>query len=306
MRHANIKSNDLVILNQEVWGGNLGWGKWGYFYQNNPAGGAYPNLLNNSVARYRGDQSERDTQFIEYWQARGRDLKNVVKQYSPNSLVLFFGENVPDPNGLCPTVSDRVICPLDQITYMPIGTGDARSPVMYYLPNLQKFEADFARGNFNGTYPWVSFSTSEDNGFSTPLTWDSKITQKLGWRLKTQDASGVIVYPGPYEHNVSVDYYLLHAKALADGFLRGLDPDAPPPPAEPPAVSAGGGGLTPRDRTPPAPPTSVTASSTDRQNILNAQPPLTLVARQALILQLKQLLLELLQQLLTLLRLRVG
>ena len=253
VRRANLQAGDVVLIDNEIWGGNLGWKKWYYFYQNNPTAGAYPDLLNRSVSRYHGSAEDRNAQFMDYWQTRGAELKAVVKKYSPNSLVLFYGENVSDAredlplnernctvNGravrscLCSAIDEKVVCPINEITYAPIGTGDARSPTMYYLPDWQKYEADFAAGDFNGAYPWVSFSTSARNGSYQSTTWDSKLTQKLGWRLREEGINGVIVYPGPYDHNVEVDYFLLQAQSLADGFLRRLDPDSPPPPPPPP------------------------------------------------------------------------
>ncbi len=269
IQRANIQSSDLVLFDNEIWGGNLGWEKWYYFYQNHPTLGAYPNLLNSSVSRYSGSREERNAQFIDYWQARNIDLKNVVKRYSPNSLVLFYGENIPDAREnlplndrnctvnnravrscLCSAIDEKVICPIREITYAPIGTGDARSPTMYYLPDRQKFESDFAAGDFGGSYPWLSFSTSERNGSYQSTSWDSKITQKLGLRLREKGIDGIIIYPGPYDHNVSVDYFLLQAKALVDGFLRRLDPDAPPPLPPPP--------LPPPPPSDTAPPSAIT------------------------------------------------
>jgi len=42
----------------------------------------------------------------------------------------------------------------------------------------------------------------------------------MGYLLKQE---GVIVYPRPDQHVVPVDYYMRHAQALVDGFVKGID-----------------------------------------------------------------------------------
>ena len=42
--------------------------------------------------------------------------------------------------------------------------------------------------------------------------------------MHQEGAAGAIVYPGPYEHDVPIDYYLAHADAFSKGFLNGLNP----------------------------------------------------------------------------------
>lgn len=182
----------------------------------------YPNAITNSYLIYSGNQSERFSQYESNWKARGKNIANLAKIKSSNILTLFYGENLPEiqesGNG--------------EMWMLP-GTGDAPSPDFYWSPNLTKVEYLLNTFDYSNSYPWISFAYSRYNY----NIWDPKITQKLGFLLKQEGVKGIIVYPGPGDHNDSlgltkeeaINYYYNHSKALMLGFVRGIDPDNPPP-----------------------------------------------------------------------------
>jgi len=199
---VGLRAGDVVIFDTEVWAYGVDW--------------YYPGVILNSPGRYQGTPDERYNTYRANWLARARDLVAVARRKSPNSPVLFFGEN--------------------QLTYdnpgdswMLPGSGDAPSPVFYWLPDLNLVKSKLAPATWSAAYPWVSFSFSAATWKAE--VWEPLKTQKLGFLLKTAGARGAIVYPGPFDHaaewNIPASLYVTHAKALADGFLRGLDPDVP-------------------------------------------------------------------------------
>ncbi len=247
VQRASVGANDLVLFDQEIWGGNLGWCEWGILWQNanNPItsgfilNGSYPHLLENSTGRYIGPAGQpayvQEKQFINYWKARSIDLTNVVKDEAPNTKVLFYGENPPyNPTipqacsryPLCPDGTlDQNECPVDEATYAPIGSGDAASPIFYLLPDISVIQTQLGKGNYAGSFVWVNFYQPV-YGQTGPwnLNWDPKVTQKIGKLLRDQGVAGVIIYTAPFALGIPIGDYKAHAKALADGFLRNQDP----------------------------------------------------------------------------------
>ncbi|MEK7552939.1 MAG: hypothetical protein AAB505_02420, partial [Patescibacteria group bacterium] len=207
--HATIASGDAVLFDIEIWGKP---GALEYYY---------PLVIQNSATRYSGSKDERYEQYEANWLARGRDVLNRVKSRSQNILTLFYGENVPDRENV-----DRE--QYEQLHMLP-GTGDHPSPDFYWSPDLNKVRFLLGQADYSGSYPWVSFSYSR----SGATNWDPEISQRLGLLLREEGVAGAIVYPGPGDHEVPVDYFMAHARAFADGFLRGLDPDVIPPEPSP-------------------------------------------------------------------------
>jgi hypothetical protein len=207
---SNITENDIVLFDTEVWGKHPSWVE---------AGGYYPGIIQNSQGRYSGTQEERYTQYIEYWRQRGNDLQSKVHEFSPNTPVLFYGEQ---------------IARLPQSTWMPVGTGFAPSPSMYYAPNLSylNISLDYYQP-YNGSYPWISFSTVQKNIISGNLSgatcttsycdvrMDPKVTQKMGYMFRQANVNGLVIYPGP--RHTSYEYFKEQSEALKRGFIDGID-----------------------------------------------------------------------------------
>lgn len=210
MRRANISSKDLVLFDTEVWGLKPDWVQY-----------CYPQAMATASERYSGATlSNRFQQYYQYWRERGIDLKNTAKNISPEIKTIFYGENIESLH--------------KEETWMPPRTGDFFAPEFYFAPNLVRAEEQLGKGNFRGAIFWISFSTT-NYAWTNPsgshsaagwftARWDPKVSQKLGYYLHQEGAAGAIVYPGPYEHEVPIDYYLAHADAFSKGFLNGLDP----------------------------------------------------------------------------------
>lgn len=210
MKRAGISSNDLVLFDTEVWGLKPDWAQY-----------CYPQALATVSERYNGATlNDRFQQYYQYWRERGLDLKNRVKNVNSGIKTIFYGENIDS------LYKDG--------TWMPPRTGDFFAPEFYFAPNLLKVQEQLGKGDFKNAIFWVSFSTT-NYAWTNPsgghpaagwfaARWDSKVSQKLGYYLYQEGAAGAIIYPGPYEHDVPIDYYLAHAEAFSRGFLSGLDP----------------------------------------------------------------------------------
>jgi len=198
---VGLRSGDVAIFDTEIWAEPETAVEW-----------YYPRVILDSPGRYQGAPAERYAAYRSNWLARARDLVAIVRRQAAAAPVLFYAEN----QSTFPTFG-----------WMPAGSGDAPAPEFYWLPDLGLVDSKLVAASWSATYPWVSFSFSAAT-WKTEV-WDPTKTQKLGWLLRTAGAGGAIVYPGPFDHNVPINAFLAHAKALTDGFLRGFDPDAPRP-----------------------------------------------------------------------------
>lgn len=207
--NTTAKKNDIMLFDVEVWGAKIS-----YLHA------IYPGVLMNSVERYCGTLEEREDQYFSYWSQRGKDLRDRVKQRNKRVRVYFYNENIPE---------------LERVrTSMPGGVGDVPSPSWYFMPNISRLQKEMDKGDFRGTLPWISFSITnykwvdiaknQPNSGWLSLRWDPKVTQKMGYLLKQEGAAGAFIYPGPGQHSVPVDYYMMHAQAFVDGFVNGVDP----------------------------------------------------------------------------------
>jgi hypothetical protein len=205
---ANLTSSDLAMFDMELWGArdvNL------YVCFGD-------DILMRSVGRYSGNHSERWTQYVNNWRQRGIDLRDRVKNWNPDIRTFFYGDNIPEL----------------EYTWMPVGAGDVRSTSLYSMPNITHCQQLLDSYNFNGSYMWVSFSTTDlrwnhppgnhEGYFADGILWDPLLSQKIGYLLRQEGVKGIIVYPGPYESGVPIDYFMAHANALAKGFVNGTDP----------------------------------------------------------------------------------
>ncbi len=211
---STITSGDVALFDIEIWESPND--PWGLNYN-------YPNVLRNSAGIYNGTDSEKNAQYETNWKARDTDMLNLVKNKNYNILTLFYGENPAEISGNGPPM------------WTLSGTGDSSSPEFYIISNTTKLKEFLNNGNYSNSYPWISFSF--DSVAWQTKQWDPKITQKAGFLFKQEGVKGLIVYPGPGDHNDSlgltkeeaINYYYNHSKALMLGFVRGIDPDNPPP-----------------------------------------------------------------------------
>lgn len=205
---STLQTGDAMLFDTELWGPTPALVDY-----------CYPETLAHSTGRYSGTITERQSQYFRNWWNRAMDLKTTVKNHDADVLTLFYNENIPEN--------------IDQ-TWIPPGVGDAPSPRFYFAPNLDMVAEALGRGNYNGTYVWISFSNTSSSWAHPPgsvgssgwitTVWDPIITQKMGVMLKRAGVTGIVVYPGPAQHGLTKDYFYQHSIALVRGFYIGIDP----------------------------------------------------------------------------------
>src|SRR3989344_1179249 len=227
MNIAEINATDTVSLDTELWG-----------WKPTLTEDAYLGSLGNNTTHYSGTLPDRFLQFYNFVGERGTDIMGVIKVHNPSTQAFFYNEN---PERIAKGIRTDQYGNTTQSWYisnssMPTGTGDAPAPDLYHSTNLQTFQSimNLDQTGFTGTIPWISFSTSTVNWYATQLYWDPKITQKVGFILRERGVKGAFIYPGPWDHEVPIDYYMLHAQALVDGLVKGIDPELSGPLVESP------------------------------------------------------------------------
>jgi hypothetical protein len=212
MNLVNPTSTDVVYMDMETWGDRPTHLYTCY----------YVNLM-NSTGRYTGaTDTERKQQNFNARRDRAQSLTSRVKQKNPGTKVLFYNENIASESLFENWITGKS-------TAVPFGSGDSQSPSFYYAPDVAWVQNKLNASDYSGAYLWISFNCTYAAGLKCPagIFWDPLISQKIGYLLRQENIKGIFVYPGIYgwtSYGVTLEYYLAHARAFTNGFLKGIDP----------------------------------------------------------------------------------
>lgn len=208
---AELGPGDIVAMDNELWSVNP-----------TKVEVCYPGAFMQDSGKYHGSTlDERYEEYYNYWLQRGIDMTNAVKEINPQIGVYHHHENTYKlARGMFYGNTNWYLAS----TGMPYGSGDAPSPEFYRCSNLTTCRKVLDQDDFSGAVVWISFSFSYHDQQYPKYPWDPKITQKVGYWLRQEGVKGIIEYPGPYGHNIPIEYYMAHAQALLKGFLENEDP----------------------------------------------------------------------------------
>lgn len=221
MNSANPQNNDIVYFGMEIWGDRI----------NNsfPTCNVSTQLM-NSYSRYTAPtEEERKHQWFNHWKNRALDLYQIVKNKNSQTMTFFYNEQLENQSSETAWFSKKTDGSYNNYsTAVPLGSGDLRSPSNYRNPAVVYYNEQFQTYNYSGSVLWISFNCSRAPGLNCDqdVFWNPRISQKIGYLGRQEGLKGIMIYPGPYawaSHGVTIEYFMAHAEALADGFVRGID-----------------------------------------------------------------------------------
>jgi len=166
--------------------------------------------------------------YYKAWKRRGLDLKEAVKSVNSESGVYFYNEIPSNGKKILPDYKGKLIS--YDYGYMRPGVGDAPSPSLYVLPNLEVLEENIKSMDLFGAIPWISFNYMEgySNYNGRNIYFDFKVSEKAGRMLRMAGAKGFVIYPGPFDlknqlGEAGYEYWLGHARAIIKGFEEAED-----------------------------------------------------------------------------------